>query len=305
MVYSMLKGMIFDIQRFSLHDGPGVRTVLFLKGCSLSCKWCSNPESQFSSPEILYTKTLCRLCGNCVNVCPENALSLTSTGLKIDRSLCDVCGLCAEVCNTGALEVSGREYSVDEAVKYLLKDRLYYEISGGGVTISGGEPLFQNKFTKLILRKLKSLNIHTAIETAGIVEWKVIKEVLKHTDLFLYDIKHLDNYKHINGTGKENKLALDNLKKLLNVGAKVIIRYPLIPGFNMDREYVFQLAAFLSSLKVNTIHLLPYHKLGISKYWKLGRVYVLSNLSSPSSKTIHEIEMILRDNTELKVVVNG
>jgi len=301
----MLKGMVFDIQRFSLHDGPGVRTILFLKGCSLRCKWCSNPESQLSTPELLYTKSLCQLCGNCVNACPEKALSLTAAGIEINRSLCSVCCLCVEACNTGALEISGKEYSVDEAVSSLLKDRFYYEVSEGGVTISGGEPLLQDEFVKLILIKLKSLNIHTAIETAGLIEWKAIKNILSYTDLFLYDIKHLHNDKHISGTGKENKLILENLKKLLDSGAEVIIRYPLIPGFNMDREYIFQLIDFLSSLKVNTIHLLPYHNLGVSKYWRLNRVYELSNLSPPSSEEIKEIEMILRDNTDLKVVVNG
>jgi pyruvate formate lyase activating enzyme len=301
----MLKGMVFDIQRFSLHDGPGVRTILFLKGCSLRCKWCSNPESQLSSPELLYTKSLCKLCGNCVNACPENALSLTTTGLEINRSLCSACGLCAAACNTGALEISGKEYSVDETVSSLLKDRFYYEVSGGGVTISGGEPLLQDEFVKSILIKLKSLNIHTAVETAGLVEWKAIKNILDYTDLFLYDIKHLQNEKHISGTGDENNLILENLKKLLDSGAEVIIRYPLIPGFNMDREYVFQLIDFLLLLKVNTIHLLPYHNLGISKYWRLNRVYELSNLSPPSSEEIKEIEMILRDNTYFNILVNG
>jgi len=301
----MLKGMVFDIQRFSLHDGPGVRTILFLKGCSLRCKWCSNPESQLSSPELLYTKSLCKLCGNCVNACPENALSLTTTGLEINRSLCSACGLCAAACNTGALEISGKEYSVDETVSSLLKDRFYYEVSGGGVTISGGEPLLQDEFVKSILIKLKSLNIHTPVETAGLVEWKAIKNILDYTDLFLYDIKHLQNEKHISGTGDENNLILENLKKLLDSGAEVIIRYPLIPGFNMDREYVFQLIDFLLLLKVNTIHLLPYHNLGISKYWRLNRVYELSNLSPPSSEEIKEIEMILRDNTYFNILVNG
>jgi len=301
----MEKGMVFDIQRFSLHDGPGIRTVLFLKGCSLQCRWCSNPESQLPRPEVMYTKLNCVNCGNCISVCPSNSLVPTSAGIRINYETCRACGLCVEACNTDALKLYGKEYTVEEVVLSLLKDRLYYESSGGGVTISGGEPLCQDDFIAEVLKKLKNLRIHTAVETAGSVDWQSFEKIVDYTDLFLYDIKHLQVTEHKKGTGKDNTVIISNLNKIFELEKKVIIRLPLIPEYNMGQEHISDLVRFLKGKKIDAVHLLPYHRLGIGKYEKLGKKYELSNLNPPTTEEITRIEQEIQTNLSVEVVVNG
>lgn len=301
----MQKGIVFDIQRFSLHDGPGVRTVLFLKGCSLRCKWCCNPESQLPWPEIVYTKSKCIYCEKCISACPSHSLVMTTNGIKVDYDRCNACGLCGEKCLTNALELCGKEYTVDDVVPILIKDHLYYEISGGGVTLSGGEPLLQAEFAAEVQKRLKDLRINTAIETAGFVGWESFVKVIDYTDLFLYDLKHLHEDEHKKGTGEDNKAIISNLNKLLDLGKKVIIRIPLIPRFNTEQGYIFKLIDFLNGKRIEAIHLLPYHRLGINKYEKKGLKYELPDLLPPTNEEIGRIENEFSNKLNVQVVVEG
>lgn len=301
----MEQGLIFNIQRFCMHDGPGVRTVVFLKGCSLKCKWCSNPESQLPKPELMYTVKLCHGCGNCVANCSMNAFTLGPTGLKIDRSLCNNCGKCHIHCYYNALEVSGVLYTVDELLNKVLKDRAFYETSGGGVTLSGGEPLLQQDFNKKFLKKLKSRGIHTTVETAGLVEWEVFESLREDIDLFLFDIKQINDEAHRLGTGKSNRKILDNLKRLKEKGSEIIIRYPLIPNYNMSDADIAALSDFINEIGLDTIHLLPYHRLGRDKYDKLGWNYELTDLLTPPKEEVERIAAFLEQKSRLKVVIGG
>ena len=276
-----MKGLIFDIQRYSIHDGPGIRTVVFLKGCPLSCQWCCNPESQFPQPEIEFRETLCQHCGRCISACPQGAIDAdpwSPSSSKINRLLCDMCGQCVKKCPSDALNIIGEWFSVEEVLAEVLRDSSYYRRSGGGVTISGGEPLAQQDFTKELLKACCERNIHTAIETSGFADWFQFEEILPFTDLFLYDIKHMDNEIHIQQTGVPNIKILDNASSLSQAGASIILRVPLIPGNNLRESNLQAIGELARKLNVLEVHLMPFHQLGKDKYIRLGRGYMASDV---------------------------
>jgi len=266
-------GIIFDIQRFSVHDGPGIRTLVFFKGCPLACLWCSNPESQRFDPELLFDPTRCLACGGCVEVCPHGAVWRTGERLAYDRGRCPACGACADVCPAEARTVAGRRVAAQDVVAEVLKDAPFYANSGGGVTLGGGEPLAQSDFAREILERCRLNGVHTAIETCGHVPWGVLESILPWTDLFLYDLKHVDAETHRAQTGGDIALILSNLERLVGAGAKAIVRVPVIPGFNDTAEDIRAIAEQVARLGIGELHLLPYHRLGQNKYLLAGRRY--------------------------------
>jgi len=282
----MSLGLVFNIQRFCLHDGPGIRSILFIKGCPLRCKWCSNPESQNDFPELIYKEITCIQCGTCVAICPNSVFSLADNRLMINRSKCSNCGICAEKCSTKSLEICGKDMTIDKIMKALLCDRLFYEMSNGGVTLSGGEPLANISFCRSILAGLQKEGIHTAVETSGYVETNDIVGIAELVDLFLFDLKHLDQQVHTKGTGRSNELILKNLRALVSSGAKVIIRYPLIPGYNSGEHSLSMLVKIMGELGLGEIDIIPYHRLGTEKYKHLGRTYQLNHLEPPDKEDL-------------------
>jgi pyruvate formate lyase activating enzyme len=298
-VIKELKGRVFNIQRYSLHDGPGIRTVVFLKGCPLSCAWCCNPESIDRTSHITFSPQKCIGDGRCVEVCRTGARD--AEGYHVE--LCTFCGLCVEVCPTGALELVGRDMSVEDVVREVEKDRLFYESSGGGMTLSGGEDLAQRDFGVQLLRACRQRMLHTAIETTGFAPWDHVLEVAGACDLVLYDLKHMDPEIHRRYTGVSNDLILENARRLAKVKEELIFRVPLIGGVNTDENNIRKLAEFVKGTAVEEVHLLPYHRLGESKYSKLGRKYTCEGFT-PEREKVEEIQHVLQS-YHLKVMVGG
>ncbi|MBI3979171.1 MAG: glycyl-radical enzyme activating protein [Chloroflexi bacterium] len=276
-------GLVFDVQRYSVHDGPGIRTTVFLKGCPLRCLWCHNPESQLRDAEVWLDASRCINCGDCVPVCPVGAHTLRDGVHQLDRSRCRYCGRCVDVCDAGALENVGRPLSVGAAVAAVEQDRPFYARSGGGVTLSGGEPLLQPAFAAAFLAACRRRGLHTALETCGQSTWRVLERVAREADLVLYDVKHTDAKRHRALTGAPNERILSNLRQLLAAGAKVIVRVPVVPGCNDGDEHFRALAAFLRSCSPlpAAVELLPYHGWGEAKYRRLDRPYSLAECRTP------------------------
>jgi pyruvate formate lyase activating enzyme len=263
---------MFDIQRFSIHDGPGIRTILFMKGCSLNCPWCCNPESINNKEEIGFSIDKCIGCGRCMRACPYEAIWDDEAGKHFKRERCDLCEekFCAQECPAKAIELFGREISVHDAIAEVQKDVIFFRNSHGGVTFSGGECLLQAEFVKDVLKKCKEIGVNTAIETSSCCQWSDYEKVIPYTDLFLCDVKHVNKKTFEKTIGLGYDLIMENLKKLSKMQKNIIIRTPVIPGFNDDEESIRAISQFVKELGVCEFHLLPYHRLGKTKYEKLG-----------------------------------
>ncbi len=289
-----VKGVIFDIQRFSLHDGPGIRTTVFLKGCPLRCFWCHNPESQESHLEIAFQVAKCVRCGECQRVCPEHAVSLDYPH-RVHRERCTLCGLCVSFCPTGALEIIGREVTVTEVVQVVERDTLFYEESEGGVTISGGEPLVQFPFTLALVSALKERRFHVAVDTAGYSgekndDYKKLETLARRADLLLYDVKLIDRAKHKYYVGVDNQVILHHVRRLFSLfSQKILLRYPLIPGINDTPRDIELLIDFLRDFPGGVVELLPYHRLGVNKYLRLGKTCELAGVLPFPEEKKHRI----------------
>lgn len=272
MATSDLRGCIFDIQRFSIHDGPGIRTSVFLKGCPLNCRWCHNPEGISGDPALSFLPAKCIGCGYCFRVCPAGAHRMEDGRHALDRERCRTCGACTVECYAGALELIGRDVTVGEALAEVLRDRAFYDTSGGGLTLSGGEPTLQIDFAAALLAAAREERLHTCVETCGHATWQRLERLLPLVDLFLYDFKETDPARHAEFTGVGNALVLENLRALCRRGAKVLLRCPIVPGCN-DREEHFQgIAALARELpQLEGVELMPYHRLGLSKLDRLGQ----------------------------------
>jgi pyruvate formate lyase activating enzyme len=279
---SQIKGLIFDVQRYAIHDGPGIRTTAFLKGCPIRCKWCANPESQQPAPEITYLENNCIHCGGCARACPQKAVAASDNSHFIDRGSCDLCGQCVEICPADALQILGRYVSPAELFDEMATDQPFWKRSGGGITLSGGEPLAQPEFVLAFIKLCQKNYVHTVIETCLHVPRKIIEDVLLQADDIICDIKIMDEKRHKAFIGVSNKLILDNLAFLLKSGKSVLVRVPLIPSINDDRDNLDATGVLLSSNGHNVqLELLPYHRLGESKYARLGRCYGLGDILPP------------------------
>jgi pyruvate formate lyase activating enzyme len=288
-------GMVTKIQRLAIHDGPGIRTLVFLKGCPLRCLWCSSPETQSNEPEILFSPERCIGCGECLKACVPKALGNSAGGRRtFDRSRCTLCGACLEVCYAEALQAIGRPMTISEVLAEVERDRTFYQYSDGGVTVSGGEPLQQPEFTRGLLAACKGVGLSTALETSGYQSWEFFDPVLPHLDLLLFDLKHMDPERHHRITGVSNELILANLKKVLDRGVETVIRYPVVPGLNDEEANVRALAHFLHRAgSVQRIDLLAYHRMGEATYRRLGRPYFLADIEPPTEDQLAAIAQIL------------
>ena len=283
-------GMIFDIAKFSTHDGPGIRTVVFLKGCPLRCWWCHNPEGQVPSQQMVYTKEKCLRCFSCVKVCPNHAIKILHNTPVLLMENCKLSGKCVDACQTKAREIAGRRVKVDDVITEIEKDRIFYDESAGGITFSGGEPFLQPIFLQSLLQTSKERGIHTAVETCGFVDTEILLRASRDVDLYLFDLKAIDNEIHRKFTGVPNDVILTNLKQLSKIHDHVIIRFPVIPGVNDDEDAVCKLGEFASSLSgVREIDVLPYHPLGTEKYNRVGVVSRMPKIDPPSKAKIDSI----------------
>jgi pyruvate formate lyase activating enzyme len=282
----VIEGRVLRIERFAIHDGPGIRTTVFLKGCPLRCAWCHSPESQLSSPEFMPRAERCVRCGACTAVCPHHAVQPAADGGMVTPDACDTCGACAEACPTGARELVGRSMSVDALMAEIERDRIFYDESGGGVTFSGGEPLMQPVFTLEMLAACRAAGVHVAVDTCGQVDPDVLMEAAGDADLFLFDLKIIDEDRHRAFTGASNFRILQNLERLAAVHSQVLVRFPLIPGVNDDDENVRAMGAFLASLHLTRVDVLPYHRAGLAKYERLQRPYRLGHVQPPSTDQV-------------------
>jgi len=262
-----VKGIIADIKKFETHDGPGIRTTVFLKGCYLNCRWCANPETKEPYPQLYFIPRRCTGCGRCVKVCPENALTMDLKN-KVDRKKCIMCFKCVEACVNFAFKQVGREMTVEEVVTEVEKDKPFYG-ADGGLTVSGGEPLCQPEFTRQLMKEVKERNISTVLDTSGYASWEVVESILEYTDLVLLDIKHMDPVKHKEGTGVANQLILQNARLMVKK-RPVRISLPLIPGYNDSKDNIEKTADFARSIGVEWVDIMPLHKFGQSKYEFLG-----------------------------------
>jgi pyruvate formate lyase activating enzyme len=290
-----LTGSIFNIQKFSIHDGPGIRTTVFFKGCPLHCQWCHNPESQLTGQQVLLWTARCIGCGACIESCPQGAITLGEAGAATDLGLCDQCGDCVEDCYAQARELVGREVSVEQVMAEIESDRPFYEESGGGATFSGGEPLMQPDFLLALLEACKAQEIHTTVDTCGFASWNVLERVRSCTDLFLFDLKMVDNARHQEYTGASNELILRNLHRLSESGQAIRLRIPIISGVNDEPEHIRQIGEFAAGLPhLDEVDILPYHNIAAEKYRRLNRIYALPDTHPPSEEHMAEIAQALR-----------
>lgn len=288
MTYDDVTGNLFNIQRFSLHDGPGLRTVLFFKGCGLRCKWCSNPESQSSLKELYISALQCIGCGTCVRACPHGTVHLSNGGVSIDRATCMSCGVCVHECPSGAIQFYGREYTAKEVLEFVLKDAAFYQSSGGGVTLSGGDALMQPDFAFAVLSLCKEYGINTAIETCGFAPWEYLERLSGILDVIYFDVKHVVSKSHLKGTGVGCEEILANLKKLVVTHNNVVVRIPVIPGFNDDEQSKNSIITWIAQNLPQRVHveLMAYHNYGARKYEFLNREYLMKNAAPPQTSAM-------------------
>lgn len=308
--------LITDIQKFAVNDGPGFRTNVFLKGCPLHCQWCHNPETISATPQVYWKKRLCVQCGECLEACPNDAIeppippeesqAENSTYHKIIREKCDNCMACVTACKYKALEVTGRPMPIDQIIEEVEKDRPFYENSGGGLTISGGEPTQHPEFTQELLEKAHKRGIHTCLDTNGFCRWEILESLLPYVDIFLYDLKHLDPEKHREKTGVTNELILENLKKLSGTGKEIWVRIPVLPGYNDSLEFHKKAAEFLAELpgKISRVDLLPFHNYCEDKYNWLGLDWKLKEVEAMEPSFL-EIPLEYYRNQGLHATVGG
>ncbi|MFC1533439.1 glycyl-radical enzyme activating protein [Thermodesulfobacteriota bacterium] len=287
------KGVIFNIQHYSIHDGPGIRTTVFLNGCPLKCFWCQNPESQYLKPALFLNLEKCTGCGKCIEACPENAIQIVEGKSRTARKLCKSSGKCAEVCPNEARNLLGRHVTAGEVFDDVNGDAIFYQNSGGGVTLSGGDPIAQPDFSISILKLCRDAGLHTAIETCGYAKWETFKNILEYVDLVLYDFKHMDHDKHKEYTGVSSDLILDNAKRIhQELNLPMLSRLPIMPGCNDSQENLEKTAQFLANELGNGIpvHLLPYHRLGETKYERMEEPGKIISLQPPSDERMEEIK---------------
>lgn len=300
-------GQIFNIQGFSIHDGPGIRTTVFLKGCPLRCEWCQNPESQQTRAEILFLTDKCDGCNKCVAACPEGAISLTGGTIVTDRERCGGTGACVTACTAGARELIGRTITAEDIVAEVLKDSAFYASSGGGVTLSGGEPLFHPTFAAEILRLCRQAGLHTTLDTCGYATWTKALRVLQFADLVLYDFKHMDPAQHVRGTGVPNGLILENARRIYHeLRIPMLARVPVLPGFNDSDENMLATARFIAS-ELHTsipVHLIGFHRFGEGKRARLEREPMSLQLTCPDQGKLQHIREIFAS-CDLQTVIGG
>lgn len=297
------KGLVFDIRRFCLHDGPGIRTTVSFKGCPLSCPWCHNPEGRSFEPSQLYFEERCRHCGECIPVCPNQAIREVDGKIQTGPE-CQACGTCVETCTSDARQIAGRWMTVTEVARQVERDSAFFDESGGGVTLSGGEPFFQPIFLGALLKTFRERRVHTVIETCGFVKPELLLSVLDRVDLFLFDVKILDPMKHKQYIGESNELILSNLESLARGGAKVIVRVPLIPSVNDSEDEFVKLGHLLREFGISQVHLLPYHSSGAAKYARLKMQYPLENIAPPVPEGVARLGQLI-EGLGLTVSVGG
>jgi pyruvate formate lyase activating enzyme len=291
-----ITGEIFNIQRFSIHDGPGIRTTVFFKGCTLRCFWCHNPEGLRPGVEISFYPERCITCGECVRACPEGAQQINDGMRTYDRARCTACGACLDSCFTGALEKTGQRLSLEQVMAEILPDRAFYQQSGGGVTLSGGDPLLQHDFAAALLRACKQEGLHTAVETTANCRWDVMASILPDIDLVMMDIKHMDPQRHRGCTGVTNERILANAARLVEEGKPVLFRTPVVPGVNDTPQEIAAIAAFIAEIgaragaaELPRLELLPFHQLAASKYHSLGMEYQPHALIPPDREKMQAL----------------
>ncbi len=289
-----MQARIFNVQRFSLHDGPGVRTTVFFKGCPLRCAWCANPESIAPGAQVLRAEQSCTACGVCASVCPEAAVTASGAAVAIDHARCAGCGRCVEACPANALSLSGTLYSLDEAIAVCLRDREFYEDSGGGVTLSGGEATAQGAFAAALMGELGKRGVHTALETNGFAGEAAFREAAAGADLLLFDVKHHDSARHAAGTGVDNARILANLGWALAAGKDVLVRIPVIRGYNNSLDDARAFARLLLGMGAGRVQLLPFHQMGESKYASLGIPYPLRDVLPLRKEEVEDFRSVMR-----------
>jgi pyruvate formate lyase activating enzyme len=280
---SDIEGTIFSIQHFSIHDGPGIRTTVFFKGCPLQCLWCHNPESIDYRPEIMLHEEFCIQCGHCLDICPNNCHQMTGTHREFIRDLCTGCGRCAEECCSETLVLKGKKYNVKDVLNEVEKDKPFYEQSGGGMTVSGGEPLAQPRFCRELLKSAAERGLHTVVDTSGYAKWEVFESILEWTSLFLFDVKTYSTELHKHLTGIDNIRIILNLKKLLKGNVPLIVRIPLIHGYNDQLSEMEEIARMIAAINHSTpVHILPYHQFAEQKYHRVGKNCSILGEARPS-----------------------